>query len=140
MAKILVVDDDADSREVVSGYLSKGGHTVVIAANGREALDALETTEAAPDLILLDMRMPGLDGMGVLNVLRSYLRWATIPVAIFTAFPEDPRLWHVADQGVERVFTKSRTCLSEVLAWIDQRTSRNLDQLRQGPAAPHLGT
>src|SRR3954468_22562515 len=94
VAKILVVDDDADGREALVTYLAKGGHSVVGAASGREALDALEKmTGDVPDLVLLDIRMPGMDGFAVLKVLRSYLRWAAVPVAILTAYPEDPRLW-----------------------------------------------
>jgi CheY-like chemotaxis protein len=68
--------------------------------------------------------MPDMDGLAVVNVLRSYLRWSMIPVAILTAYPEDPRLWHVGEKGVERVFPKSKIDLADVLAWVDRRTLR----------------
>jgi CheY-like chemotaxis protein len=122
VARILIVDDDADGREALAGYLTKAGHAVRRAAGGREALQAMSME--VPELILLDVRMPGMDGIAVLHVLRSYRRWATVPVAVLTAYPEDPRLWHVRDKAVERVFTKSRTDLADVLAWVDQRTPR----------------
>jgi two-component system C4-dicarboxylate transport response regulator DctD len=125
VAKILVVDDDADGREALVTYLTKGGHSALGAASGREALDALEKmTGEVPDLVLLDIRMPGMDGFAVLKVLRSYLRWASVPVAILTAYPEDPRLWYMREHGVERIFAKTRTDLAHVLAWVDQRTAR----------------
>ena len=134
VAKILIIDDDADSREAVAAYLSKGGHTVRAAANGRQALEAV--SEEVPDAILLDVRMPGMDGIAVLDVLRSYLRWDTVPIAMFTAYPEDPRLWHVAQKGVDRVFAKSKVDFAEVLAWVYQRTRR---QPPPEPPGPHLG-
>ena len=120
MAKVLIIDDDRDSREAVAAYLSKAGHSVRCAADGREAIEAVSA--GVPDAILLDVRMPGMDGIAVLDVLRSYLRWATVPVAMFTAYPEDPRLWHVGERGVNRVFAKSRVNLDDLLAWVDRCT------------------
>ena len=119
LADVLIIDDDDDSREAVSGFLSKSGHAVRRASGGREALAAVSAK--VPDAILLDVRMPGMDGMAVLDVLRSYLRWASVPVAILTAYPEDSRLRHAAERGVSRVFLKSQVDLADVLAWINQQ-------------------
>ena len=135
MAKVLVVDDDADSREVVVVYLTKAGHSARGVAGGDEAVESI--TAEVPDAILMDVRMPGMDGIALLNVLRSYLRWAMIPVGMMTAYPEDPRLWHVAQKGVDRVFHKAKVNLAELLAWVDERACRQPPE--QDTPDAHLG-
>lgn len=103
-------------------YLRKAGHTVQCRLTGREALSAL--MEKLPDVILLDVLMPGMDGIAVLEVLRSYLRWATVPVGMLTAYPEDPRLWQLEPLGVKKVFAKSKVNLDELLEWVNEQAGR----------------
>ena len=136
-AKVLIIDDDSDSREAVSRYLEKSGHTVLGAANGREAIDSV--TAQLPDAILLDVLMPGMDGIEVLKVFRSYARWAVVPVAIFTAYAEDPRLWHVSEYGVTRVFAKSKATLDEVLWWVNDQAGRAVPPPGMEPPATQAG-
>src|SRR3954454_20130148 len=66
---VLIVDDDANIREMLSLVLEDSGHTVRVATNGIEALTALE--ERAADCMVLDLMMPELDGHGVLRVMRE---------------------------------------------------------------------
>jgi CheY-like chemotaxis protein len=127
MANVLIIDDDADSCEVARIYLTKSGHSVKCVPNGPAALSALG--EAVPDFIVLDLLMPGMDGIALLGVIRSYLRWSTIPVVILTAYPEDPRLGRVVDLGVTRIFSKSNLDLAELLEYINRRAT-------PPPAAP----
>jgi DNA-binding response OmpR family regulator len=68
MAKILVCDDTPDILEMVKFILEGEGFEVLTAAEGRDVLNAIEGE--SPDLVLLDLRMPGLDGFGVLRELR----------------------------------------------------------------------
>jgi CheY-like chemotaxis protein len=68
--------------------------------------------------------MPGMDGLAMLQVIRSYLRWATIPVSFLTAYAEDPRLWHVGDLGVSRVFAKAKASLAELRQWVEDQEAR----------------
>jgi CheY-like chemotaxis protein len=86
-ACILVVDDDADSRETLREVLEELGHRVVEAANGREALDFLvdHPTEGVK-LILLDLQMPIMNGWQLLKLLDSYVRLSSIPVLVISAF------------------------------------------------------
>ena len=86
MGSVLVVDDDADSRDVVSRLLGRAGYTVRSAVNGRDALIAVTT--APPDVIILDAMMPEMNGVEFLQVIRSYLRWSTLPVILLTAYPQ----------------------------------------------------
>jgi CheY-like chemotaxis protein len=122
VANVLMIDDDVDGCEVVARYLGRMGHAVRCAQNGRSALSAL--AERVPDAILLDLLMPGMDGLALLEVVRSYLRWVSVPVAILTAYPEDPRLSRLAVHGVTRVFTKGKANLDELLAWVNEQAAR----------------
>ena len=69
LGRILVVDDEAPVREVLSEYFTTQGYVVDSASNGNEALAAVK--RARPDLVLLDVRMPGLDGVEVLRRIRE---------------------------------------------------------------------
>ncbi len=79
--RVLVVDDEADIRATVSAMLEIEGYDVDEAANGADALQAVE--QRPPDLILLDMRMPVLDGWGFASELRR--RGHRTPIVVMTA-------------------------------------------------------
>ncbi|HET7306429.1 MAG TPA: response regulator [Gammaproteobacteria bacterium] len=81
---ILVVDDDAEIRTLLSTYLRNNGYRVSAAANGREMHELLEI--AAPDLIVLDLMLPGEDGLSLCRDLRSR---SNIPVIMLTARGEE---------------------------------------------------
>ena len=83
MPHILIVDDDADTCELLGRLLVRNGYTVECAHNGWEAL--LEVDRRGFDLILLDIMMPGLDGPKFLNILRGHTSGCSIPVLIVTA-------------------------------------------------------
>jgi signal transduction histidine kinase/DNA-binding response OmpR family regulator len=82
-AQVLVVDDDPKTRDMLRRTLQKAGWTVAEAANGCEALEALE--RAKPALVLLDLLMPGMDGFEVLERLNGDSTWREVPVIIVTA-------------------------------------------------------
>lgn len=70
MARVLVVDDDADVRELVVRWLSREGHRVLAVASGPAALDALDVNEL-PDVAVVDVALPGMDGVELLDRLRQ---------------------------------------------------------------------
>ncbi|MFL6079903.1 MAG: response regulator transcription factor [Ornithinibacter sp.] len=80
MARVLVVDDDVTVREVVVSYLRAAGHEVVEAADGAEALRAMRSDPA--DLVVLDLMMPGIDGLEVCRRLRAS---GDVPIVMLTA-------------------------------------------------------
>ena len=84
--KILAVDDTPTNLEVVVETLSAAGYKVATATNGLRALKRLETY--VPDLILLDIQMPGMDGFEVCQKLKTSSRTAAIPVIFITAFSD----------------------------------------------------
>jgi DNA-binding response OmpR family regulator len=82
--RILVVDDELRLRQVLRGYLEEEGYEVATASNGREALFA--THDLQPDLIILDLMMPELDGW---EFMRQYRRQGSAPIIMLTARVED---------------------------------------------------
>jgi DNA-binding response OmpR family regulator len=78
--KILVVDDEPEVRKLMEHFLTGKGFEVRVAENGRLGLATLETFK--PDLVLLDMHMPELDGAGTLREVAR--RWPTLPVIMVT--------------------------------------------------------
>jgi two-component system, OmpR family, alkaline phosphatase synthesis response regulator PhoP len=83
-SRILSVDDEPDVTQLVQFHLTNAGFEVITAATGREALD--QVRQAPPDLILLDLMLPDIDGFGVCEILRRQSSTATIPIVILTAW------------------------------------------------------
>lgn len=89
-AKILIVDDDPDIIKATTRVLESRGYRVITALNGEECLAKIQ--EERPDLIILDLLMPKLDGFGVCRELREntrYAEYADIPILVATAVRED---------------------------------------------------
>lgn len=84
MKTILVADDNAVSRELMREALETEEWLVIEACNGREVLERM--AEATPDLVLMDIQMPDLDGFAALGELRKDPRFSTVPVLALTAF------------------------------------------------------
>ena len=83
MAKILVIEDNEMNRDMLSRRLKRKGYTVVLAANGKEGLSL--TQEEVPDLILMDMSLPELDGWEATRQLKADALTRDIPVIALTA-------------------------------------------------------
>jgi two-component system, OmpR family, alkaline phosphatase synthesis response regulator PhoP len=83
-ARILAVDDEPALTDLVRYHLARAGHQVTVAASGWEAIEAVRRER--PDLILLDLMLPDLDGFGVCEILRQEVDSATIPVIILSAW------------------------------------------------------
>lgn len=81
--KILIIDDDTDTLELVSLVLQKQGYRIVTASNGKQGLRKM--SRETPDLILLDVMMPDMDGYEVARRLREDPQTAKVPVLMFTA-------------------------------------------------------
>ncbi len=82
--KIAIVEDTAEARRLIRRILqSQGSFTILEAANGREGLDLIQ--RELPDLVVLDLMMPEMDGFAVIEALRAKQETATIPVIVATA-------------------------------------------------------
>jgi len=86
--RVLIVEDNADTRDALEQMLRLRGYETVTADDGLDALTYLRGGGGA-SLILLDMRMPNMDGAALQRALKSDPRWAEIPVVILSAFPPD---------------------------------------------------
>ncbi len=78
---VLVVDDSPDAQDVLREYLESSGYDVLVAHNGRDALATL-VEQATPILVVIDLLMPVMDGMELIEVLNSYRRLAQIPLLV----------------------------------------------------------
>ncbi|WP_216321153.1 response regulator [Deinococcus aestuarii] len=89
--RILLVDDNPHDVELALNAFQEGGdgHEVQVAGSGSEALAALRCTKSLPDLILLDLKMPHMDGLAVLDAIRSEVATRDIPVVMLTTSGED---------------------------------------------------
>jgi len=81
---VLIVEDDPETVELVGLYLRRDGHTVLSAADGIEGLRLAR--ETVPDLVILDLNLPGLDGMEVGRILRTE---SDVPIIMLTARVEE---------------------------------------------------
>lgn len=87
-ATVLIVEDEFAIAELLSMALTDRGYRVVLAANGRQALEHLNE-EPLPDLIITDLMMPVLDGTGLIHAMQRSKRQRDIPCIIMSSIPED---------------------------------------------------
>lgn len=101
---ILVVDDEEDIIELVSYNLAKAGYRVTSVGSGEDAIKAARSK--APDLVLLDLMLPGVDGLEVCNTLKRDPRTANIPVVMLTARGEETEVVTGLELGADDYITK----------------------------------
>ena len=116
--KILIVEDDNFVAEVYSTKLTEMGYEVVVAQNGREGLAALESKKI--DLILLDILMPVMDGIEMLDAVKKGSAWKNIPVILLTNVGEKESIEKVRSFGVNDYLIKSHFTPAEVIEKIEQ--------------------
>lgn len=113
MARILIVDDNCDSGEGLARVFRTSGHEVTCVPNGREAL--AHVLHQTPDVVLLDLLMPDMDGPSFLQVVRMYLRMHSLPVVVLTGFTESPLIERALHLKVNSVLVKGKASPSEIL-------------------------
>lgn len=113
-ATILVVEDDNALNDAYRTILSSVGHTVLSAFNGQEALDLLATVKKMPDIILLDLRMPVLDGVGFLKEYHPENHPDTT-VVVFSNYDAHKDIDAAYELGVDRYVLKARAAPKDLL-------------------------
>jgi len=121
MARILLVDDDADHTATLARVLQAKGHEVQTAMNGREALTRV--IGKPPDVVLLDLLMPEMDGAAFLEVVRSYLRLQTLPVVILTGVPDGALAERSKSASVNAILAKGRATADDIAKAIQDAVS-----------------
>ena len=101
---VLLVEDEEPLRRVMKDLLEREGYAVVEARDGVQALD--EVDRRAPDVIILDLNLPGLDGYGVLQQIRSRPATRHIPVMVLTAKGDEDNEVRVFELGADDFITK----------------------------------
>jgi signal transduction histidine kinase/CheY-like chemotaxis protein len=122
-AFILVVEDDPSTGEALCRLLESMGHTAHVAVNGRSGLDWL-AAHPAPNLILLDLMMPEMDGFEFLRELRKQPAFADVPVIVVTAKDLTAEDIRILSGQTEKIIVKDQTYLAELTAAVRGRLAR----------------
>jgi two-component system alkaline phosphatase synthesis response regulator PhoP len=120
--KILVVDDEEDILELLSFNLSREGYRISCTASGEEALRMAQSE--APDLMLLDLMLPGIDGLEATRILKSDTGTMNIPIVMLTAKGEEADIVTGLELGAEDYITKpfsTRVLIARVKAVLRRR-------------------
>lgn len=125
--RVLVVDDETDILELVEYHLIREGYSVQLVETGESALEAI--AERPPDLVVLDLMLPGLDGMEVCRRLKTNAETRSIPVMMLTAKGEDSDIVSGLEVGADDYLSKPfspRVLTARVRALL-RRNSRSED-------------
>ncbi len=128
MTKILIAEDNATNRELFRELLEGRGYTVVEACDGSEALRMIEQTQ--PDMLLLDIGMPILDGFAVVRAIRENPRLAALPVLAVTAYAMQGDRERVLSSGFDGYLSKPINAgflERELERLLSKRDGRNTD-------------
>lgn len=142
-SRILVIDDEPDILTLVQYNLAKHGYDVTCALSGEEALHQLQA--APPDLVVLDLMLPGLDGLEVCKAMKRDARTAAIPIVILTARDDDVDVVTGLELGADDYLTKPfspRVLLARIKAVLRRQhtTSAEDDKvIRYGDLVIHPG-
>jgi DNA-binding response OmpR family regulator len=117
-ASILIADDNPVLLQGLHRALASNGYTVQTADDGAAVLDLLARSPAPPDLLLLDVMMPKLSGLDVLQRLRGDPRWSGVPVVLVTAATDEALPTKAREGGAEDVLIKPFR-LNELLSCIE---------------------
>jgi len=145
LTRVLVVEDEADLQELLRYNLERAGYDVTAVATGEEALSALQRDP--PDLVLLDLMLPGMGGLDVCRAMRHRERTADLPVIIVTAKGEEADVVAGLELGADDYITKPfspRVLMARVKAVLRRQAEEQAEKpdaeriLRREPLMIHL--
>lgn len=132
MKTVMIVEDAAVIRELTEAVLRQEGYRTIIATDGQEALRLL--AGETPDLILLDLGLPVLDGRSLLARIRASERLGGVPVLVLTAAPDRDRVRDIAALGISGYMLKSEFSLAQLLQRVRMCIEGETRQPRATPA------
>ena len=141
MARVLIIEDSADIAELIKHYLDRAGYDTVVHGSGRDGLVAARLSP--PDLVILDVMLPGMDGMQVCQALRAEPTTSTLPILMLTARGEEADRVRGLELGADDYVTKPfspKELVARVGALL-RRADRSLKpatQLQYGPISINL--
>jgi len=121
--KVLMVDDEADFRTLMTYWLESKGYIVLTAGDGKSAIEIAKNEN--PDILLLDLHMPPMSGAQVLKEIREFNK--DIPAIVISAHANSPEAKEAVDYGISGVFNKSKN-FNEALSLLETalRTHKKL--------------
>ena len=117
--KILIVDDAADLRDILRDKLTQEGYTTLTAENGKIGLET--AFKEHPDLILLDIVMPEMDGWGMLTELKNDPWGKTVPVIMLTNLDDMTSVSQAVEKGTYEYIVKANFELDEIVKMIEKK-------------------
>jgi DNA-binding response OmpR family regulator len=127
MARILIADDSAEIRQLLSAILAEEGHKVVVASDGQKALDIMQNDP--PDLLILDIMMPTVDGYGVLKEMKKSGLRNEVKILVLTAKASESDWVRGYKMGADHYLTKPFGS-DEIVAAIEGLLTRTKEQLK----------
>ena len=125
MATVLLAEDEDDAAEPLAKALRRAGHKVLSVSAGHDAV-AVAVLHGA-DLLITDLRMPGMDGAEVLSALRADRRFEALPVLVFSAYAEGRDGERLRGLNVSQVFLKGSTDLADIVAAVGRHVGHSHD-------------
>jgi DNA-binding response OmpR family regulator len=102
---VLIVEDEPNLVSLIRYYLEREGYHVLVAADGREALELVDHSSPA-DLAILDLMLPSLDGLQLARHIRNHPGWRRTPILVLTARSDERDIVHAYHSGVNDYLTK----------------------------------
>ena len=137
MTRVLIAEDNAVNRELLRELLEARGYAALEACDGQEALQMIAQTQ--PDIVLLDIGMPVLDGFGVIREIRENPRWATLPVLAVTAYAMQGDREKIMKSGFNGYLSKpvdARSLAEELKRLLSKRDDRNAPPNQSNESQP----
>jgi len=122
MTKIVVADDDRMFRKAAETTLRRQGYAVATASDGEEALQLIRSEQ--PNIIVLDLIMPKLQGFDVLQILKQDTLTSNIPVIVLSSLAQDQDKQEALDLGAVAYFNKSTFSLGELVNQVEQTLTK----------------
>jgi DNA-binding response OmpR family regulator len=135
MTDVLVVEDDTDISDLLVHYLQRAGYSPRVVTSGDEAIKAVRAS--VPDILVLDVMLPGLDGFGVCRVMRQDARTAGVPIIMLTARAEEADRIAGLELGADDYVTKPFSP-KELVARVKAHLRRARREPPEGPVLTYL--
>ena len=134
--RMLVVEDDPDLARVIASSFQRYGLEVIVAANGQEAIDVAPTI--VPDIIVLDLLLPEVDGFGVIDWIKDHDLWRGVPLVVYSAVDTTPSQQERLRLGPTEFITKSRIAPAEFEQRVLKLLGRLTDKLDRPPGSSNV--
>ena len=122
MTKVVVADDDRMFRKAAETTLRRQGYSVTTASDGEDALQLIRSEQ--PDIIVLDLIMPKLQGFDVLQILKQDTLTSNIPVIVLSSLAQDQDKQEALDLGAVAYFNKSTFSLGELVSQVERTLTK----------------